>query len=157
MTCKTAVTVIAGHELLPTDRRSTRAAGCASAARNHCWNNHGSSYPTAGVFADSDDPAGDFVPKDERKRMARRHTIKCKPDIRMTDTAARNLNNDFVRAGSKLREFARLQWSVGNVQPESIRPLNAGQHEPLPVPKENPATLGEYGRTSHEAVTAVTA
>jgi hypothetical protein len=75
------------------------------------------------------------VPQDEGKGMARRHTIERKPDICMTDTAACNLDNKFVRAGIKNREFARLQSSVGSVQLESIRPLNAGHHGPLLVPE----------------------
>ena len=52
--------------------------------------------------------------QDEGKRMARGHTVERKPDIRMTNTAACNLDNNFVRTGIKNREFARLQRSVGS-------------------------------------------
>jgi hypothetical protein len=156
MTCKATVTVIARHELLPADGGSARTAGWASSAGNHGGNNHGSPEPTTGVFADCDDPPGDFVPQDKWKGMARWHTIERKPDIGVTDAAARNLDNNFVRARIKNRKFARLQGSVGSVQLESVGPLNTGYHGPLRVPEAIAVLRGTKGRSSRHGVTAVT-
>jgi hypothetical protein len=72
------------------------------------------------------------VPQDERKSMTRRHTIESKPDVCMTDSATRDLDDNSVRAGIESREFARLQRSIESIQPESIRALNAGHHGILP-------------------------
>jgi hypothetical protein len=75
------------------------------------------------------------VSQDEGKGMSRRHAVERKSCIGMADTAACNLDNYFVRARIKDREFARPQRSVGSIQLESMRPLNAGHLQRLLVPE----------------------
>src|SRR6516225_9909426 len=154
MTCEATVAVIAGHELLATDGCPSCSAGRTCLARNHGGNNHGSPEPSTGLFACRNDPPGDFVPQDEGKRTARRHTVERESDICVTNTAACNLHNKLFRTGIENRKFAKLQRSVGSVQPESIRSLNAGHHEPLPEAISEMRRA--WRRISLESVTAIT-
>jgi hypothetical protein len=73
------------------------------------------------------------VAQDKGQGMASRHSIERKSHIGMTDTTARNLDNNFVRTRIKDREFTRLQRSVGCLQLESMRPSNAAHRRPLDV------------------------
>jgi len=73
------------------------------------------------------------VPQDKGQGMARGHTIEREAHIGMTDTTARNLDNNFVRTRIKKRKFTRLQGGVGCHQLESMSPLNAAHRRPLDV------------------------
>jgi hypothetical protein len=97
------------------------------------------------------------VPQDERKGMARGHTIEGKTDICMTDTAACDLDNKLVGTGIKNWEFAKLQGSVGSVKLESMRALNASHYASLLSPDAISGMCGAWGRASRQAVIAVTA
>jgi hypothetical protein len=71
--------------------------------------------PVLSFFTCGHDASRNLVSQDEGKRMSRRHTVERKPNIRMTDAAASNLYNNLLRAGNKIREFPRLQRSVGSL------------------------------------------
>ena len=71
--------------------------------------------------------------QDEGKGMSRGHAVERKSGVCMTNTAACNLDNYFVTTGIKNREFARPQRNVGCDQLESLRALNAGHVQFLPV------------------------
>jgi len=60
------------------------------------------------------------MPQDEREGMARGNTIVCEAYVRVTDTASRDLDHDFIRSGFWNGEFGELQRSLGSYQPESM-------------------------------------
>lgn len=45
--------------------------------------------------------------------MASGHAIKRKTDVRVTDTAARDLHDDLIRAGAEGGELANVQRLIG--------------------------------------------
>jgi len=67
------------------------------------------------------------VAEDEGKRMARRHAIEGKSNVRVTDSAAGNFDDHFFRTGYERGEFAPLQRAFGRLQLEAVSPLNARQ------------------------------
>jgi len=67
------------------------------------------------------------MPENQRQRMARRHAIKRKSDVRVTHAAAGNFDNDFVRSGFQGGELAPLQNCAGRLQLEAECSLNACQ------------------------------
>ena len=69
--------------------------------------------------------------QNQGKWMARRHAIKGKTNIRVTDPAARNFYDYFVRTGIKNRTFATLQRNAANHQLETMGAMNAGHSDSL--------------------------
>jgi hypothetical protein len=67
MSGKATVSIVAGHELLAADGRSSRPARSTLSTGNDGGNNHGLSKPLKAVFACGYNPPRDFVPQNERK------------------------------------------------------------------------------------------
>jgi hypothetical protein len=65
------------------------------------------------VFARGHDAPGDFVPQDERERMARGDSAVREPDVGVADTAARHFDDDLVSRGNQRRELVQAQWLSG--------------------------------------------
>jgi len=127
MRSKAAITVVARHELLTTDRWSCGLAYRACPARNHRRHNHGASNPVSGLLPSRDDPPRDFMPENQGQSVARRHAIKSESDIRVAHAAAGNFDNNFVRPGFQSRQLAPLQKGPGSLQLEAVRSLDLCQ------------------------------
>ena len=97
MSGKTPVTVIAGHELPPANRRLASSAGTTVAAGNHRRNDYAAAFPLGCALARGHNATRDFVPESEWKRRARRYTVESEADIGMADAAAGNLYHHLAR------------------------------------------------------------
>jgi hypothetical protein len=130
MRSKTAIAIIARHELLATNRSAPRSAGRTRPARNDSGDNHRPSKPSGSVFSRGDNPPGNFMSEDKGQGMARRDTIECESYIRVADAAARNLHDDIVMPRVENREFANLQGCVGRRQLKSVPSIRMRHFEP---------------------------
>ena len=87
MSGKATIAIIAGHELLATNRSPPHPARRTRSARNHSRNNHRSSEPGDCVFTRGDDSPGDFVSENQGQGMTRRNTVKCEGGIGVANAA----------------------------------------------------------------------
>ena len=58
------------------------------------------------------------------------NTFEGESNICMTYAAARNFDNDFIRAGFETADFAPLEKSTGSLQLEAVRSLDPCQLRP---------------------------
>jgi hypothetical protein len=127
---KATVAIVAWHKLLATDGHSPRTASSTRSTGNDGRNNHGLSKPLLIVFPRGGNPPGDFMPQNQGKWMPRGHPFEGKTYIRVTNTAARNLHHNFLRAWFERRKGARLQGALRSRQLETVRTVNASHGEP---------------------------
>lgn len=73
------------------------------------------------------------MPEDERQRVAGRHSVEGKADIRMANAAACNLYDNLFRAGMERRELKRSQTCICRCQLEPVCALNTRSRGPLRV------------------------
>ncbi len=106
---KTPVAVVAGHELLPTDRGVAGPAGSAVPAWDYSRNYYIATFPICGAFARCHDAPRDFVSESEWERGARGYTVESEADIGVSDAAAGNLYYHLVGPRLKSEKFVPLQ------------------------------------------------
>ncbi len=144
---KASITVVARHELLPTDRRLAGSTRTTVAAGDHSRNDYVATRPLTGALAGRHNVARDFVPESKWKRSTRGYTVESEADIGMADAAAGNL--DYHLAGPRLKseKFVPLQTSSRSSQTVPVTAAR-GQQTGNPPPQDR-RSLRRSGRCYH--------
>src|SRR5581483_727821 len=107
--CEAAVAIVAGHELVAADGRPVRATSGASSTGDHGRNNDQAALPIVCLIAGSNYCSADLVSQHDGKRLPRGDSFEGKTYIRVADTTAGNLNDDFVRRGLECVQFTQFK------------------------------------------------
>ena len=126
---ESSVTVVSGHELATTDCGSATYTGDALTTWDDCRHAQHTLRPFVHALATTDDPAGDLVPEDEREWMTSRHPLVGEADVRVTDPAARHLDEHLACSRLEWADIDFLQGATDRCQAVAKSILN-GNHGP---------------------------